>query len=226
MVADEEVVVLCAGRTDTGVHALHQVIHFETHAERKPHSWVYGGNANLIPDISLLWAKPVNDDFHARYSATGRCYRYLILNRSTRPGINYGFSAWEYRSLDIEGMSAAAKFLIGEHDFTSFRGRGCQAKNPVREIRRLDISRKGEYIIIDVNANAFLMHMVRNIVGVLTSVGMGEQDPSWVKEVLLARDRKSAGITAPANGLYLMDIEYPENFGIPKRSLPGWPVLE
>lgn len=224
-VADRQIHVQCAGRTDTGVHALHQVIHFETEVNRAPRSWVFGANANLDPDITLLWALPVSGDFHARYSASGRRYRYLILNRPTRPGVNNGFTAWEYRALDVELMAAAAGFLVGEHDFTSFRGRGCQSRSPVREVRRLEVSRVGEYIVIDIHANAFLMHMVRNIVGVLTAVGMGRQEPGWVQAVLAARDREQGGVTAPPQGLYLMEIDYPDSYGIPRRSTPAWPPL-
>ena len=224
-VADEKIQVHCAGRTDSGVHALHQVIHFETEAQREIHSWVLGVNANLDKDITVLWACPVAEDFHARYSACGRQYRYLILNRCTRPGINNGFTVWEYRDLNVEWMSSAAGFLIGEHDFTSFRGRGCQAKSPIREVRELTVTRNGEYIVIDIHANAFLMHMVRNIVGVLTSVGMGKHEPGWVQTVLSARNREQGGVTAPPQGLYLMDIDYPEKFGIPRRSTAAWPQL-
>lgn len=225
-VADEKIQVQCAGRTDSGVHALHQVIHFETDVEREPHSWVFGANANLTRDVSLLWARPVAADFHARYSARGRQYRYLILNRYTRPGVNSGFTAWEYRDLNVGLMSAAARFLIGEHDFTSFRGRGCQAHSPIREIRELTVTRQGEYIVIDIHANAFLMHMVRNIVGVLTSVGTGKHEPGWVQAVLAARDREQGGVTAPPQGLYLMDIDYPEKFAIPRRATLFWTQLD
>ena len=225
-VADRDVVVICAGRTDAGVHALHQVVHFESEVQRECHSWVYGSNAKLVSDISLLWAKPVNDEFHARYSATGRHYRYIIMNRTTRPGISDGFTAWEHRKLDVDLMSAASKFLIGEHDFTSFRGRGCQSRSSIREVRRLEICRKGEYILIDIHANAFLLHMVRNIVGVLTMVGSGEQDPAWAGEVLLARSREKGGVTAPASGLYLMGIQYPDIFEIPKSPRCGWPLFD
>ena len=224
-VANEKIQVHCAGRTDSGVHALHQVIHFETEAQREIHSWVLGANANLDKDITVLWASQVADGFHARYSACGRQYRYLILNRSTRPGINNGFTVWEYRDLNVELMSSAAGFLIGEHDFTSFRSRGCQAKSPIREVRELTVCRKGEYIVIDIHANAFLMHMVRNIAGVLMSVGMGKREPGWVQTVLSARDREKGGVTAPPQGLYLMEIDYPEKFGIPRRSTDAWPQL-
>ena len=224
-VAAEKINVHCAGRTDTGVHALHQVIHFETRVHREPHSWVFGANANMVPDISLLWAIQVKDDFHARYSACGRRYRYLILNRTTRPGVNSGFTAWEHRHLNVDMMSAAAEYLIGEHDFSSFRGGGCQSKSPIREIRELTVTKRGEYIIIDIRANAFLMHMVRNIAGVLSAVGAGEHGPEWVKEVLSARDREKGGVTAPPQGLYLMDVDYPEEYGIPGRAAPAWPLL-
>lgn len=216
VVADEKIHVHCAGRTDTGVHALHQVIHFESLVQRQPHSWVFGANANLDRDITVLWSCPVPGDFHARYSAHGRSYRYLILNRDTRPGINSGFTTWEYRDLNVELMSSAARFLIGEHDFTSFRGSGCQAKTPVREIRELTVSRRGDYIVIDIHANAFLMHMVRNIVGVLIAVGTGRHEPGWAQAVLMARDRGKGGVTAPPQGLYLMEIDYPEKFDIPQ----------
>jgi len=226
VVGNEKIHVQCAGRTDTGVHALHQVIHFESLVQRQPHSWVFGANANLDSDITILWSCPVAGDFHARFSARGRRYRYLILNRDTRPGINNGLTAWEYRELNVEQMSAAARFLVGEHDFTSFRGGGCQAKSPVREVRELTVGRRGEYIVIDIHANAFLMHMVRNIVGVLTSVGMGRHEPGWAQTVLSARDREKGGVTAPPQGLYLMDIDYPEKFGIPRRSTPAWPQMD
>ena len=224
-VAAEKIDVYCAGRTDTGVHALHQVIHFDTRVQREAHSWVFGANANMVPDVSLLWARQVQDDFHARYSARGRSYRYLILNRATRPGVNNGFASWEHRHLDVELMSAAAEHLIGEHDFSSFRGRGCQAKSPIREVRELTVSRKGEYIIIDIHANAFLMHMVRNIAGVLSTIGTGKREPEWVKEILSARKREQGGVTAPPQGLYLMEIDYPDEYGIPSRTVPAWPLL-
>lgn len=224
-VADRLVTIHCAGRTDAGVHALHQVIHFETDIDRGSYSWVMGGNSNLPDDIGLLWAKVVDDSFHARFSAIGRNYRYIIFNRQARPSINSGYVCWEYRKLDVQPMSEAAAYLIGKHDFSSFRAQGCQAKTPVREVTRLTVQRVGEYIIIDVAANAFLQHMVRNIAGVLIEVGQGSREPSWVAEVLEARNRDVAGITARPDGLYLTEIDYPERYAIPKRNKPSWPIL-
>ncbi len=217
-VADHPLHVQCAGRTDAGVHALHQVIHFETSAQREMYSWVFGSNVNMSNEVSLIWAKQVVDEFHARYSATGRTYRYIILNRSARPGLNQGFVTWERRPLDTESMLAAAVDLVGEYDFTSYRSIACQAKNPVREIRRLDVYRKDELVVIEVEANAFLQHMVRNITGVLMTIGMHKEEIGWAKHVLDAKDRTMAGVTAPAQGLYLVDVEYPKRFNIPYHS--------
>lgn len=214
-VADQDITVQCAGRTDTGVHALHQVVHFETSAEREKHAWVFGGNVNLPPDISVLWAKNIPEDFHARFSATGRTYRYLILNRQARPGIMNRKITWEYRPLDEKRMLKAAECLVGEHDFTSYRAVECQAKNPVRKIRRLEITRQAEIISIEIEANAFLHHMVRNIAGVLMAIGIGKAPVEWSKEVLEARDRTLGGMTAPPDGLYLLNVSYPENYQIP-----------
>lgn len=218
-VADHPLHIICAGRTDAGVHALYQVIHFETNATRAPHSWVLGGNVNLRRDISLLWAREVTADFHARFSATGRTYRYTILNRPSRPGVNSGLVTWEGRPLNEERMVAAAQELIGEHDFTSYRALACQAKSPVREIRRLDVKRQGDYVIIEIEANAFLHHMVRNISGVLMAIGIGKRPVDWAKQILAARDRTKGGVTAPAHGLYLINVDYPEEFGIPKPAI-------
>src|SRR5690606_9567835 len=165
-VADHPVTVHCAGRTDAGVHALHQVIHFDTEAERPPRGWMLGCNVHLPPDISLLWAGLPGEDFHARYSATGRSYRYVILNRSARPGLLRGRVAWECRPLDERRMAEAGAFLVGRHDFSAFRARECQAKSPVREVRRLEVRRSSDMIILDIEADGFLHHMVRNIAGV------------------------------------------------------------
>jgi tRNA pseudouridine38-40 synthase len=224
-VADKPITIHCAGRTDTGVHALHQVIHFEADIDRGSRSWVMGGNSNLPGDIGLLWAKTVDDAFHARFSATGRHYRYIIFNRQTRPSVNFGYVSWEYRKLDEGAMSEAAALLVGKHDFSSFRAQGCQSKTPVREVTQLQVQRIGEYIIIDISANAFLQHMVRNIAGVLIEIGQGIREPSWASEVLDARNRGLAGITARPDGLYLTEIDYPEIFAIPKRNKPSWPIL-
>lgn len=222
-VADEMIRVACAGRTDTGVHATAQVVHFDTEAQRSERSWVFGANANLPKDVALLWARPVDDDFHARFSARSRAYRYVIFNRHVRPTFLARRVAWEYRPLDVEPMQQAAKYLLGEHDFSSYRALACQAKSPVRTIHRLDVSRRGELLFIDIEANAFLHHMVRNVAGVLMAVGAGERDPAWAGEVLDARDRTIGGVTAPPYGLYLVRVGYPESFGIPALSrLPAF----
>lgn len=214
-VADHALAVTCAGRTDAGVHALNQVIHFETGAVREPHSWVLGANSRLPGDISLTWAKPVPENFHARYSATSRVYRYVILNRPARPGMGRGQVTWECRRLDCGRMSRAALSLIGEHDFTSYRATSCQAKNPVRTVMNLAVERKNEYVIIMIEANAFLHHMVRNIAGVLMGIGMSKHEVGWELDVLNARSRDCGGVTAAADGLYLAGVNYPEEYGIP-----------
>lgn len=214
-VADHAVRTVCAGRTDAGVHATAQVVHFESPAQRSARSWVFGGNASLPPDVSILWAQPVAPDFHARFGAVRRDYRYLIINRPTRPALFSSHSCWEYRALKIEPMREAACHLLGQHDFSSFRALACQAKSPVRTVHRLEVTRQGELVHIDVAANAFLHHMVRNIAGVLMAVGMGKRPPLWAKEVLEARDRTIGGVTAPPHGLYLVGVEYPVQFGLP-----------
>ncbi|MBI3574857.1 MAG: tRNA pseudouridine(38-40) synthase TruA [Gammaproteobacteria bacterium] len=217
-VANEPIAVTVAGRTDAGVHALAQVIHFDTTAARNGHSWVRGAVSNLPDDVALLWADAADADFHARFSATGRRYHYVILNRPIRPTYLRGRVSWEYRSLDVGAMQKGAKHLLGEHDFSSFRSAECQAKSPVRELRALEVERHGEFVHIRVYANAFLQHMVRNIAGVLMDIGTGERKPGWAREVLEARDRTQGGVTAPPDGLYLTDIEYPEQFKIPRLS--------
>lgn len=215
-VADHPVRVYCAGRTDTGVHSTGQVIHFETGAQRSERSWVFGVNANLPKDVCVLWAKPVDEDFHARFSAQWRAYRYVIFNRVVRPTFLAYRVTWDHRSLDVERMAAAGQYLLGEHDFSSYRAVGCQAKSPVRQVYRLDVSRNGQYIFIDIKANAFLHHMVRNIAGVLMSIGAGENEPVWAKEVLEHRDRTLGGVTAAPYGLYLSEVGYPERFALPR----------
>ena len=214
-VADHSVSVTCAGRTDAGVHALNQVVHFESGAERDSHSWVLGANTHLPGDISLTWAKPVQADFHARYSAASRIYRYIILNRPARPGLGHGCVTWECRRLDADRMSEATAALVGEHDFTSYRAASCQAKSPVRNVMHLSVKRENDYVIIVVEANAFLHHMVRNIAGVLMAIGMGKQAPGWELEVLAARSRDCGGVTAAPDGLYLAGVKYPEKYDIP-----------
>lgn len=214
-VANHPIRVSCAGRTDTGVHALGQVVHFDTEAVREDHAWVLGGNANLPADISVLWAQPVSAEFHARYSAVRRQYRYVIFNRSIRPAILNKRVSWEYRPLNVERMREAAQYLIGEHDFSSYRALACQAKSPLRTLHRLEISRQSDIVMLELEANGFLHHMVRNIAGVLMKVGAGEAEPLWAKEVLELRDRTQGGVTASPHGLYFVTAYYPEQFSIP-----------
>lgn len=221
-VANHEVRVHCAGRTDTGVHATNQVIHFDSDAERSERSWIFGCNANLPRDVVITWAKPVDESFHARFSALRRRYRYVIYSRPVRPTFLARRVTWDYRLLDLAQMRQAAEHLVGEHDFSSYRAYGCQAKSPVRTVHELALSRSesGEYIMLDIEANAFLHHMVRNISGVLMAIGAGEQSIDWTREVLEHRDRKLGGVTAPPYGLYLVGVEYPPEYGIPYLSPP------
>ncbi len=214
-VADHPVHIVCAGRTDTGVHAADQIIHFDTTAFRSDYSWVRGTNAHLPESICLTWVKPVNEHFHARFMARRRYYRYIILNRPIRPAYLMGKVVWQHRPLDVARMATAAQHLVGEHDFTSYRAQACQAKSPVRHIYSLDISRSGEFIYLDICANAFLHHMVRNIAGVLMSIGAGDKPIEWTKEVLESQDRKKGGMTAAAAGLYLVRVDYDAEFDLP-----------
>ncbi len=220
-VANHPVRVYCAGRTDTGVHGTGQVIHFDTEAERSERAWVFGANANLPKDVCILWARPVSGDFHARFSAQSRAYRYVIYNRHVRPTFLAHRVSWDFRELDVTRMRAAAAFLKGEHDFSSYRAVACQAHSPVRTVTRLEVERHGEFIVIDIEANAFLHHMVRNIAGVLMSIGAGEHEPEWALEVLEARDRTVGGVTAPPYGLYLTRVDYPAEFAIPQLPPPS-----
>lgn len=218
-VADHEVRVVCAGRTDTGVHATGQVIHFDTRAPRTPRAWLRGGNAKLPADIRVQWAIPVDETFHARFAARQRHYRYIILNRGSGSALLRNRTCREHIRLDESRMATAASHLEGEHDFTSFRAAACQAHSPVRTIHRLDVRRSADFIYIDVTANAFLHHMVRCIAGVLIAVGRGEQAPEWVGEVLAVTDRTLSGFNASPAGLYLVGVRYPEAFGLPAS---GW----
>jgi len=217
-VADESVAVVCAGRTDTGVHATGQIIHFDTAAERTERGWLLGANSNLPDDINVTWAALVDDEFHARFSATLRTYRYLILNRDYRSALNRHRAWWVYEPLEESAMQQAATQLIGKHDFSAFRAAGCQASTPVREMRELSVERSGNWITITVKANAFLRHMVRNITGTLVAIGRGEQEPSWAKSVMDTRDRTKGGIAAPPHGLTLTGVEYPARFELPQNS--------
>ncbi len=220
-VADEPVRVVSAGRTDAGVHGLGQVIHFDTHARRPMHGWRLGGTTYLPDDIALPWAVEVAPEFDARRSALQRHYRYVILNRPVRAAWLQGRVAWAWKPLDAGRMQDAARHLIGEHDFTSFRAVACQAAHARREVTAISVSRgPGDFIYLDVSANAFLHHMVRNIAGTLMTVGAGEREPDWVAEVLAARDRTVGGMTAPAEGLYMVAVDYPAAFGLPQPPPP------
>lgn len=215
-VANHPVRTVCAGRTDTGVHAVNQVAHFDTQAQRSPYSWVMGANSNLPAEISVLWAQPVSDCFHARFSAVSRRYRYVILNRPCRSALCRQRAAWYYKPLNEQKMQEAGCQLLGEHDFSAFRGPHCQAKSPVRRLTMLEVTRQRDFVILEVAANAFLHHMVRNIAGVLLAIGSGERPVPWALEVLAGRDRTRGGVTAPPEGLYLLAVDYPEEFSLPE----------
>ena len=217
-VADSPVAVVCAGRTDAGVHAVAQVVHFDSEAERAPHEWVLGANSNLCDDVSVRWASPVAESFHARYSAVCRHYRYVIQSRRERSALLRQRAAWERAPLCVTAMGAAARSLLGEHDFSSFRAAGCQANSAVRNVVSIDVKRRGELVFIDIAANAFLQHMVRNVAGVLIEIGKGKRGPDWVGELLEARDRTRGAATAPPQGLYLTRIDYPPEHALPAVS--------
>ncbi|WP_444938629.1 tRNA pseudouridine(38-40) synthase TruA [Microbulbifer sp. JMSA002] len=222
-IAAEPVTLVCAGRTDAGVHATNQVIHFDTRAQRPERAWVQGVNTKLPDSVRVRWVREMPAQFHARFSAHARTYRYLIHSAPTRSAHSSSEVTWTQHPLDLNAMREGAKHLIGRQDFTSFRASQCQAKSPVREITRLDIARVGQLIVLEVSANAFLHHMVRNITGVLMAVGRGERSSSWVGEVLEKRDRSAGGVTAPPFGLYLVDVQYPKEFQLPSCD-PG-PLL-
>ncbi|EKO3406665.1 tRNA pseudouridine(38-40) synthase TruA [Vibrio fluvialis] len=219
VIANHPVEVQCAGRTDAGVHGTGQVVHFDTTATRKMVAWSMGANANLPKNIAVRWAKEVTDEFHARFSATARRYRYVIYNHMFRPGIMSSGVSHYHGELDVERMHRAGQFLLGENDFTSFRAVHCQSRSPWRNIMHLNVTRHERYIVIDIKANAFVHHMVRNITGSLIAVGRGEQEPEWIQWLLEAKDRRLAGATAKAEGLYLVDVDYPEVFDLPKAPL-------
>jgi len=218
-VANHPIVVTCAGRTDTGVHATSQVVHFDTDAVRSDYSWQFGVNSNLPPDISVTWAKEVAHDFHARFSATARKYRYIIYNHEVKPGILRHAVGWHHRPLDEAKMQEAALALLGEHDFSSFRGAGCQSHSAARRIDEVTIWRQRRMVILEIKANAFLLHMVRNITGSLLEVGAGLKPVQWIKEVLQSKDRCQAGVTIAPNGLYLVGVDYPDQFEIPSNPI-------
>jgi tRNA pseudouridine38-40 synthase len=207
-VANHKVKTICAGRTDAGVHALEQVIHVDVKVEREMCAWILGTNSKLPTDISILWAKLVPQDFHARFSAKTRHYRYIILNRPARSAIYATQKTWISTHLDANKMQQAANYLLGTHNFNAYRASDCEAKNPIRTIKKLSIFRQKEQIIIEITANAFLKHMVRNIVGVLIEIGQVKKKPIWSKEVLISQDRNCGGKTASPHGLYLSKIDY------------------
>ena len=215
----QPVSLTCAGRTDALVHASGQVVHFDTTVQRSPHAWVMGANANLPADISVTWAQQMPMGFDARFSAVSRRYRYVIYNDPIRPAHLAQEVTWNHRSLDIVAMRKAAAMLVGTHDFSAFRASQCQAKSPVKTVHHLELLEFGRLIVIDIRANAFLHHMVRNIAGVLMTIGAGEQPVGWARQVLESRRREQGGVTAHPYGLYLVHVEYPAQFDVPERYL-------
>jgi tRNA pseudouridine38-40 synthase len=215
-IAGDSVNVTCAGRTDRGVHARAQVVHFDTAAQRPDSAWVRGVNALLPDTVAVLWSRPVADEFHARFSAVARTYRYQLVNRPVRPALAATQAGWFHLPLELERMREAAALLVGEHDFSAFRSAECQAKSPLRTIHSFEVMRAGAEIQFLVRANAFLHHMVRNLVGMLVYVGKGAHPPSWAKEVLLSKDRSKGAPTFGPEGLYLEKIEYDPKWGLPQ----------
>jgi len=224
-VADRPVRVHCAGRTDTGVHAHAQVVHFDSPATRSPKAWVVGGNANLPPDVRLHWAVAVPHDFHARHSALSRRYRYLVANTPVRPGLQRDRLTWHRRVLDEAAMDRAARELWGERDFSAFRAASCQSASPMRNVHFARVARRGDLVVLDIEANAFLHHMVRNIAGALLAVGDGREGEDSIAQLLAGRDRTLAADTAPAHGLYLVDVAYTAACGLPETP-PGPDFLD
>ena len=227
-IAGESVKLMCAGRTDAGVHATAQVVHFDTLVERPLSAWVRGVNTFLPPQVAVRWVHPVPDQFHARFSAYGRRYRYVLINRPQRTGVWHGRAGWYHHPLDAGSMQQAADLLLGEHDFSTFRAADCQAKSPVKMIRQALVRRTGDLLIFDFEASAFLHHMVRNLVGSLVYVGQGKHSPEWMAQLLAAKDRALAAPTFSAAGLYLAGVLYEPHWGLPAGDdafLPGGPLL-
>jgi len=218
-VANHSVRLICSGRTDTGVSATAQVIHFDTDVIRTDYQWIMGVNTNLPPGISLLWIKQVSDKFHARFSAIQRSYQYTILNRWIRPALNRHSITWERLPLDAEKMNQAAQFLIGEHDFNAFRSSACQSKTPVKTINSISVNREGNKVIMDVSASGFLHHMIRNIIGTLLPIGRGVKPVESMLQILLSKDRTLAGVTAAPNGLSFNTVKYPKKFNLPEQAI-------
>ncbi len=214
-VANHPVGVVCAGRTDTGVHGCAQVVHFDTTAIRSDRGWKFGINTNLPNGLCVDWVQPVDSDFHARFSAVARRYRYFIMNKEVKPGLMHDQVTWWRRPLDAQKMHEAAQALAGKHDFTSFRASDCQANNATRTMKDISVRRFNDWVVIEVCANAFLYHMVRNIAGVLLPIGQGSKPVEWCADVLAAQDRTKAGVTAPGGGLYFVDVEYPDYPNLP-----------
>ncbi|MFQ0996757.1 tRNA pseudouridine(38-40) synthase TruA [Gilliamella sp. CG25] len=219
VIADEPITVFCAGRTDAGVHATGQVIHFETKAQRSYSAWTMGVNSHLPSNIAVRWSQPVAESFHARFSATARRYRYVIYNHRYRPAILSKGVTHYYLPLNEKLMHEAAQYLLGENDFSSFRAAQCQSLTPWRNIHQISVTRQGDYVIVDIKANAFVHHMVRNIVGSLLEVGAENQKPQWIDDLLKAKDRTRAAATAKPEGLYLVQVDYPLEYQIPNLAL-------
>lgn len=222
-IAGGPVETVAAGRTDTGVHASAQVVHFDVAVERPGSAWVRGVNAHLPKDIAVNWARQVPAEFHARFSATGRRYRYYLLNRPTRPGVLAGRVGWDFHDLDIGELDDACRRLVGQHDFSAFRAAECQARSPVRELRTATVRSEGPFLVFDFAANAFLHHMVRNLVGTLVYIGRGVRSAAWIDELLAQRDRRLAAPTFMADGLYLAGIDYPSEWGLPTGPVRVFP---
>ncbi len=222
--ANEDIAIVTAGRTDAGVHATHQIIHFDSKAERTDFAWCRGTNRFLDQDVRVHWVQPVAKEFHARFAAQSRSYRFIIHNKAIATAIFRNYTSHEFRELSIEKMQEAGQYLIGEHDFSSFRAAGCQAQSPVRTMLQFKLNAKDEWVWFDVKANAFLQHMVRNIAGALIEVGTGKRDVDWISHLLKICDRTKGSITASPNGLYLTGVEYPVEFSLPSntKSISYW----
>lgn len=218
-IAAHPVTLVCAGRTDAGVHATHQVVHFDSAAERVQKAWIEGTNTKLPKSIRVRWAGRVPGEFHARFSAQARTYRYITYSASVRSAFLPVSATWLRSSLDVEAMQRAANYLLGEHDFSSFRASQCQARSPVRHVEHLRFSKRGAFVVMEVKANAFLHHMVRNLMGSLYEVGRGARAPEWIGEILSLKDRNAAAPTAPPHGLYFVGVDYPAEFSLPSKSL-------
>jgi len=218
-IANETVLTHCSGRTDSGVHGTNQIVHFDTSAKRPAKAWVHGVNAKLPDDVAIRWASEVDERFHARFAARSRTYRYLVNTSATRPVHDASMATWSPRPLDITEMNRACEFLLGEQDFSAFRGAGCQSVTPMRNVLAASWRREGVWLVFEVTANAFLLHMVRNFVGTLMHIGEGHKPAEWVEELLKGRDRTKAGVTARPDGLYLVDVEYPSFINLPRAPL-------